>query len=145
MQSGKERMESAVNWPVWDEKDVDSVEAVVRSGQWWAGAPGDHAGESVWKFQEEFADYHEIEHCIGVFNGTVAIEIALLALGVGLGDEVIVYAGDQPYRYIITTKRIVEPTEVSVLAQTTKPVATLISCFPYMVDTHRIVVVAELQ
>jgi sortase A len=62
-----------------------------------------------------------------------------------LGDEVTVYADEKPYRYIVTTKRIVEPSEVSVLAPTTKPVATLISCYPYMVDTHRIVVVAELQ
>jgi sortase A len=62
-----------------------------------------------------------------------------------LGDEVIIYAGEQPYRYIIRAKQIVEPTEVSVLLPTTRPVATLISCYPYMVDTHRIVVVAELQ
>jgi sortase A len=62
-----------------------------------------------------------------------------------LGDEVTIYAEDQPYRYIITAKQIVEPTEVSVLASTTRPVTTLISCYPYMVDTHRIVVVAELQ
>jgi sortase A len=62
-----------------------------------------------------------------------------------LGDEVVVYSGEQPYRYIVRAKQIVEPTEVSVLAPTTKPVATLISCYPYMVDTHRIVVVAELQ
>jgi sortase A len=62
-----------------------------------------------------------------------------------LGDEVIIYAGEQPYRYIVTAKQIVEPTHVSVLASTTKPVATLISCYPYMVDTHRIVVIAELQ
>ncbi len=62
-----------------------------------------------------------------------------------LGDEIIVYAGEQPYRYVVRAKQIVEPTEVSVLAATTKPVATLISCYPYMVDTHRIVVIAELQ
>jgi len=62
-----------------------------------------------------------------------------------LGDEVIIYAGEQPYRYLVRAKQIVEPTEVGVLASTTKPVATLISCYPYMVDTHRIVVVAELQ
>jgi sortase A len=62
-----------------------------------------------------------------------------------LGDEIVVYAGEQPYRYIVTAKQIVDPTDVSVLAPTTKPVATLISCYPYMVDTHRIVVVAELQ
>lgn len=62
-----------------------------------------------------------------------------------LGDEVVVYAGEQPYRYIVTAKQIVEPTDVHVLASTTRPVATLISCYPYMVDTHRIVVMAELQ
>jgi sortase A len=62
-----------------------------------------------------------------------------------LGDEVVIYAGEQPYRYIVRAKQIVEPTEVSVLASTTKPVTTLISCYPYMVDTHRIVVIAELQ
>ncbi len=62
-----------------------------------------------------------------------------------LGDEVVIYAGDQPYRYLVTAKQIVEPTEVRVLAPTTKPVATLITCYPYMVDTHRVVVVAELQ
>ncbi len=62
-----------------------------------------------------------------------------------LGDEITVYANEQPHRYIVRAKQIVEPTEVSVLAPTTKPVATLISCYPYMVDTHRIVVVAELQ
>jgi sortase A len=62
-----------------------------------------------------------------------------------LGDEVVVYAGEQPYRYIVTAKQIVDPTDVSVMGTTTKPVATLISCYPYMVDTHRIVVIAELQ
>jgi len=62
-----------------------------------------------------------------------------------LGDEVIVYAGVQPYHYIITAKQIVEPTDVHVMAPTTRPVATLISCYPYMVDTHRIVVIAELH
>jgi sortase A len=62
-----------------------------------------------------------------------------------LGDEVVVYAGEQPYRYVVTAKQIVDPTDVSVLAVTTKPVATLISCYPYMVDSHRIVVIAELR
>lgn len=62
-----------------------------------------------------------------------------------LGDEVIVYAGERPYRYIVKAKQIVDEDEVSVLASTTKPVATLVSCYPYMVDTHRIIIVAELQ
>jgi sortase A len=62
-----------------------------------------------------------------------------------LEDEVIVYTGVQPYRYVVKAKRIVEPTDVSVMYPTTKPVLTLITCHPYMVDTHRLVVVAELS
>lgn len=62
-----------------------------------------------------------------------------------LEDEVIVYTGVQPYRYVVKTKRIVEPTDVSVMYPTTKPVLTLITCHPYLVDTHRLVVVAELS
>ena len=72
-------------------------------------------------------------------------EIFRYLIDLELGDELTVYAGEQPYRYIVTAKQIVEPTEVGVLAPTTKPVATLISCYPYLVDSHRIIVVAELQ
>jgi sortase A len=62
-----------------------------------------------------------------------------------LEDEVIVYTGVQPYRYVVKTKRIVEPTDVSVMYPTTKPALTLITCHPYLIDTHRLVVVAELS
>jgi sortase A len=62
-----------------------------------------------------------------------------------LEDEVTVYTGVQPYRYVVKAKRIVEPTDVSVMYPTTKPALTLITCHPYLVDTHRLVVVAELS
>jgi len=61
------------------------------------------------------------------------------------GDEVILYTNQRAYRYVVTRTRIVEPTEVSVMASTSRPVVTLISCYPYLVDTQRIVVTAELQ
>ncbi len=61
-----------------------------------------------------------------------------------LEDEVIVYAGDQPYRYIVKAKRIVDPTDVNVMYPTTEPVLTLMTCYPYLIDTHRLVVIAEL-
>jgi dTDP-4-amino-4,6-dideoxygalactose transaminase len=41
-------------------------------------------------FQQQFAKFQESNCSIAVFNGTVAIEAALIALGIGLGDEVIV-------------------------------------------------------
>ncbi|MHA1293910.1 MAG: DegT/DnrJ/EryC1/StrS family aminotransferase, partial [Promethearchaeota archaeon] len=77
-------------WPIYDDEEIKALERVIKSGQWWIGAPSVHKGENVWKFQEEFAKFQEAKHCLCVFNGTVAIEIALLALNVGLGDEVIV-------------------------------------------------------
>lgn len=61
-----------------------------------------------------------------------------------IGDEVTVYAGDVPYRYVAVAKRVVEPTEVSVLGPTPNAIVTLITCYPYLIDTHRLVVIAEL-
>ncbi len=60
------------------------------------------------------------------------------------GDIVTVYAGERSYDYTVKGKRIVQPTEVSVMDQTHEPMATLITCYPYGIDTHRIVVFAEL-
>lgn len=62
-----------------------------------------------------------------------------------LGDEVIIYAGATSYRYVVREKRIVEPTDVSVMYPTTEPILSLQTCYPYMVDTHRLVVIARLS
>jgi sortase A len=61
-----------------------------------------------------------------------------------LGDEFFVYSGDQSYRYVVTSKRIIEPTDVSVMYPSTEPIATLQTCHPYLVDTRRLVVIGEL-
>jgi dTDP-4-amino-4,6-dideoxygalactose transaminase len=47
-------------------------------------------GPEVEAFESEFAGYIGVEHCVGVANGTDALAIALRALGVGPGDEVVV-------------------------------------------------------
>ena len=49
-------------------------------------------GPNVAKFESAYAQFTGVEHCIGVANGTDAIELALRALGVGPGDEVITAA-----------------------------------------------------
>src|SRR5919106_109678 len=49
-------------------------------------------GPEVEAFEREFADHIGATHCVGVGNGTDALTIALRALGVGAGDEVVVPA-----------------------------------------------------
>jgi dTDP-4-amino-4,6-dideoxygalactose transaminase len=60
-------------------------EAVLRSGRY-------ILGPEVEGFEAEFAAYLGARHCVGVANGTDALTIALRALGVGSGDEVVVPA-----------------------------------------------------
>ena len=61
------------------------------------------------------------------------------------GDEVRVYTASQEFRYILREWKIVEPTEVSVMEPTPTATLTLISCYPYLVDTQRIIVFADLM
>lgn len=49
-------------------------------------------GEDVTTFERRFADFCGVAHCVGVGNGTDALELALRAIGVGEGDEVVVPA-----------------------------------------------------
>lgn len=60
------------------------------------------------------------------------------------GDEVIVSTEQQAYTYVIEEVRVVEPTDVWVMGPTDHAQLTLISCYPYRVNTRRIVVFARL-
>jgi sortase A len=61
------------------------------------------------------------------------------------GDTVILFTSQRQYTYVITGTQMVEPTTVEVMAPTPDARVTLISCHPYLVDIHRIVVSAVLQ
>jgi dTDP-3-amino-3,4,6-trideoxy-alpha-D-glucose transaminase len=60
----------------------EAIDRVARSGRY-------ILGPEVEAFEREFADYLGVRHCVGVANGTDALTIALRALGVGPGDEVV--------------------------------------------------------
>jgi sortase A len=61
------------------------------------------------------------------------------------GDQVIIYTQQRQYVYVVDRTVLVEPTAVEVMASSGSPTTTLISCYPYLVDTQRIVVFARLQ
>jgi sortase A len=116
-----------------------SVKAPVVEGDDWEAlkqGAGHHIGS---------ADPGESDNCVISAHNDIYGEIFRDLSDVDLGDEVFVYTASQVYRYVITQKRIIEPEEVSVMYPTSSPVLTLISCYPYGIDTHRIVVIAELK
>jgi dTDP-4-amino-4,6-dideoxygalactose transaminase len=78
------------SWPQTDDEEyVAAVTEVVRSGEWGGfPEPGVHAAA----FEEAFASYQGARHGIPMMNGTVTMEVACKALGIGWGDEVIVPA-----------------------------------------------------
>jgi len=75
-------------WPMLDEEDKKAVLEVLESKRWCRIYPGSRVEE----FEKAFAKYHDAKHGIAVSNGTVAIELALLACGIRPGDEVLVPA-----------------------------------------------------
>lgn len=72
-------------WPSFEEDEVAAAIATLRSGRvnYWTGEEGR-------SFEREFAEYVGSRYAIAVANGTVALELALRALGIGAGDDVIV-------------------------------------------------------
>ncbi|MEO1542751.1 MAG: DegT/DnrJ/EryC1/StrS aminotransferase family protein [Pseudomonadota bacterium] len=73
------------NWPVFSAREMEAVQAVLQSGKvnYWTGDQGKH-------FEQEFAEYCAAPFAIAAANGTVTLDMALRALRVGPGDEVIV-------------------------------------------------------
>jgi sortase A len=62
----------------------------------------------------------------------------------GPGDEIVVSTERRSFRYVVREIQIVEPTDVWVMGPTDHSSATLISCYPYLVNNKRIVIFADL-
>ena len=76
------------SWPTYAEDEVAEVAEILRSGR----VNALHHGERCRAFEAAFAARCERTHAIAVANGTLALDLALRALGLGPGDEVIVPA-----------------------------------------------------
>ncbi|MGZ9163717.1 MAG: DegT/DnrJ/EryC1/StrS family aminotransferase [Anaerolineales bacterium] len=72
-------------WPQYDQNEEKALMEVLHSGVWWRTP-----GTKTLQFEQDFAKYHQVDYGVACTNGTAAIEIAMAAIGVGLGDEVIV-------------------------------------------------------
>lgn len=92
------RVSNQTSWPAWpnyNEKHQDAVLQVVKANQIFASL-------KVNDFEKQFASFLGTEHAVGVSNATTGLHLALAALGVGKGDEVIV----TPYSWISSASAI---------------------------------------
>lgn len=85
----KIRTEDYPQWPVWDQRDIDAVTEVVKSGRW-GGFP--YPGPKTAELAKKFAELQGGGYAVPMINGTITMEVALRAAGIGWGDEVIVPA-----------------------------------------------------
>ncbi len=85
----RSRTEPYPKWPVWDERDIQAVTEVVRSGRW-GGFP--YPGPKTSELSRCLAEMQGGNFAVPMVNGTVTMEVALRAAGIGWGDEVIVPA-----------------------------------------------------
>ncbi|MFZ5992730.1 MAG: DegT/DnrJ/EryC1/StrS family aminotransferase [Deinococcota bacterium] len=71
-------------WPHFETDEIEAATRVLQSGKvnYWTGQEGR-------LFEKEFAEYVGTRYAVALHNGTVALELALYALGIGEGDEVI--------------------------------------------------------
>ena len=85
-------------WPAFDDEMAQAVTRVLQSGKvnYWTGDEGK-------SFEKEFAAFLGIPHAVALSNGTVALELALQALGIGPGDDVVV----TPRTFIASASAIV--------------------------------------
>ncbi len=93
----KTRTKPFPGWPVFDDTEVKALEEVVRSGHW-----GCLTGGKIDEFEKKFAAFQDAEYGVCVTNGTSALEVALRAVGVRAGDEVIV----PPYTFIASASAV---------------------------------------
>jgi len=90
------------SWPQGGAEEGFWLEKVIKSHRWFAGLQGDEPEALGTLFGERFAKLHEVRFALPVSNGSVAIEIALRALGIRPGDEVVVPA----YTFISTATSV---------------------------------------
>lgn len=95
-------------WPSFTEEEADSVRNIILSNKvnYWTG-------QECREFEKEFAAWADTEFAIALANGTVALDVALQALGIGAGDEVIV----TPRTFLASVSSIVNAGAVPVFAE----------------------------
>ena len=108
IEGGKPIREKPISaFPKFSEDEINAVIEVLKSGRLTM-----LVGEVTRKFEDEFAKVHGVKHAIAVSNGTVALHVALRALGIGPGDEVIT----SPFTFVASASSILHQNAIPIFA-----------------------------
>ncbi len=124
-------------WPQFSREDVEAAADVLRSG-----AVNYRTGEQGRRLEQEFADSTLSKHAVAVANGTVALELALRALGISAGNEVIT-----PCRsYVASASCIITTGAIPVMADVDRESQTLTAAtiLPAITPRTRAVIAVHL-
>jgi dTDP-4-amino-4,6-dideoxygalactose transaminase len=94
------------SWPVFDDAERSALSQVLESGVWGGYSP------AIRQFEASFARQHDCRFGVSTCNGTLSLEAALHALGVGAGDEVIV----PPITFVATATAVLRVGAIPVFA-----------------------------
>jgi dTDP-4-amino-4,6-dideoxygalactose transaminase len=83
------RPQGPPDWPIADDAVREAMLASYRDGSW-----GRYQGGHVARLERRLAEMHHVEHVLSCSSGTFAVELALRALKIGPGDEVVMAAYD---------------------------------------------------
>tara|TARA_B110000008_G_scaffold279515_1_gene326938 strand:- start:2943 stop:4118 length:1176 start_codon:yes stop_codon:yes gene_type:complete len=99
------------SWPFYDQDEIDAALRVLSSGKvnYWTGNEGK-------AFENEFSSWVDVKHSISLANGTVALELALNAIDICPGDEIIV----TPRTFIASISSVINSGAIPVFADVDK-------------------------
>ena len=89
------RPQGPPDWPPPDDAVSQALQSAYRDGSW-----GKYAGGRVERLEQRLAHDHHVEFALACGSGTFAVELALRALKVGPGDEVVLAAYDYPASFL---------------------------------------------
>lgn len=124
-------------WPLFSPEEIQAVTDVLSSGRvnYWTG-------NVTRQFEKEFAAWTGTRHAVALANGTLALDLALKALGIGPGDEVIV----TPRTFIASVSTVVNSGATPVFADVDEVTQGLSAAtvLPHLTDRTKAVICVHL-
>lgn len=124
-------------WPSFTQEEADAVSQVLLSNKvnYWTGT-------ECREFEKEFAAWVGTDYAVALANGTLALDVALQAMGIGEGDEVIV----TPRSFIASVSTVVNAGAMPVFADVEADTGNLSACTiaPHITDKTKAIICVHL-